>query len=267
MKRVVVVGLLTVGMMLTGCSNNVIANPIATSKATPAYLNKLVIPEPIPVPTQSIDTSKLVGFDTNASSAIAPAQVDIGNFHPGAIAEFDIIIHNGDGLKNKLLQITTDSAETVAAIPLNVVLANSGLLDIISIDSSLPGEHLEAVSYDASTKLLTIWGFTPSETRVVKITYKTISVFKAYYKAPSKTKSGFAMPSVFASEWVSFDNPEIQLRPMGNGKVKVILKMPKNSEATDKWEFWVAVTERGMGQGNQIATEIELCSRILVTMR
>ena len=266
MKRVVVVGFLSVGMMLTGCSNSVIANPIATSKATPAYLNKLVIPEPIPVPTQSIDTSKLVGFDTNASSAIAPAQVDIGNFYPGATAEFDIIIHNGDGLKNKLLQITTDSGETVAAIPLNVVLANSGLLDIQSIDSSLPGERLEATAYDTTTKLITIRGFAPSETRVVKITYKTISVFKAYYKAPSKTKAGFTT-NALATDWVSFDNPEIQLRPMENGKVKVILEMPKTAQAFDKWEFWVAVTERGMGQGNQIATEIELCSRILVTMR
>ena len=267
MKRVVVVGLLTVGLTLTGCSSYAIANPVATSKATPSAQNKLVIPEPVPVPTQTIDTSMLPGFDTNASTALAPSTVEVGNFYPGATAEFDIIIHNGDGLKSKLLQIETDIGETVAAIRLEVVLANSGLLDIQSIASSLAGERLEATAYDATTKLLTIRGFVPSAKRIVKITYKTISLFKAYYKEPSKTKAGFSYPSAVATEWVSFDTPEIQLRPMENGKVRVILTMPKQAVTADKWEFWVAVVERGMGQGNQIATEIELCSRIFVTMR
>ncbi len=278
MKRVVIVCLI-LGLTLTGCNKSIVTvkaddKPVIAGETTlpiPEVPNPVSLPLPVSQatkPATSLDATSMPGFSTNASSALAPAEVKIDNLYPGATAEFQILIHNGDGLKNKLLQITTDRDETVAAIPINVVLANSGLLDIISIESTLQGERLEAISYDASTKLLTIKGFKPLEKRIVKITYKTLSNFSYYYRYPDKTRSGFGTPPLLAETWVSSDKPELQLRPMENGVVTVSLKIPSDAKVTEKkWEFWVGVMERGAGQGAQISTEIELASRILVTMR
>lgn len=267
MKRVVLMCLI-LGLTLTSC-NPTSAKPIITGEATlPPFTSTMSTPIPVPAKeATSIRATDMPGFSISASSAIAPAQVDIGNLYPGATAEFQILIHNGDGLKNKLLQIKTDRDETVAAFPLTVVLANSGLLDIVSIESSIQ-EKLEAIAYDVSTKLLTIKGFKPLETRYVKITYKTISNFKSYYRLPDNTKTGFNSPPVLAGEWITFDKPELLLRPMENGSVTVSLKIPPDVKVdSQKWEFWVGVMERGVGQSAQISTEIELCSRIFVTMR
>jgi hypothetical protein len=278
--KIILTGFVVLGMMLTGC-NRVTVNPltITSEPRIPIPATKTVESGKPFVP---VNTDGMAGFNTNASSALAPAQVEIGNMYSGATAEFQIAIHNGDGLKNKILQITTDSNETFAAIPLTIVLSNSGLLDIISIDSQLlvrdvrrqwipdlvEKETLEAIAYDAPTQLLTIKGFKPLRTRYVKITYRTLSKFTYYYRYPDKTRVGFEYPPILADTWISFDKPSAQLRPMENGSVLVSLKIPADAKVSEKkWEFWIGMMESGVGQSSQISTEIELCSRILVTMR
>ena len=262
MKRLILI-LSVMGLTLTGCQQAIIVASTPTSK-----------PQPVPVQavvsetgTDGLNNPMPTDIVLGASSGISPGTVEIGNYYPGATAEWKMLIHNGDGIKAKLLQITTEPNETVADIPLRVVLANSGLLDIDKIESTLP-EHLEAVAYDAEKQSITIKGFTPNTTRTVKITYKTISQFKVYVKYPSKTKAGFSMPPLETDTWVEMDNSEILLRPLENGYVVCSLKVPKNVKIeSQKWEFWVGVTEQPYGASAQISTQIELCSRIFVTMR
>lgn len=256
-------------LMLTGCSkgNLVVADsvpPVTAEVPTPSNPS----PSPLPKSANLIAPSDMEGFETNASPAIAPASVEIGNFYPGATAEWQIIVHNGDGLKNKLLQITTEPSERVAAIPLKATLANNGLLDIIAITSTLDGEKLEAIAYDASTQLLTIKGFIPSAKRIVRITYKTISKFSVSYRQPSIFKEGYSSPPDGIESWVSFDTPALQLRPMENGVINVSLVIPPSTDVeAKKWLFWLGVIEEEVGASAKVVTQVELGQRILVTMR
>jgi len=280
LKRIIAI-MVVFTTSLTGCGTFG-AQPVIGN----APITTVPVASPLPVPqiaaANLVNISDMPGFDTNPSSAIAPATVDIGKYYPGATAEWQLIIHNGDGLKNKLLQITTEAGETVAAIPLKVVLANSGLLDIISIQSTIlkldtkgkyipdtdKVEHLEAVAYDNNNKLLTIKGFKPLEIRIVKITYKTISSFNIYYREPSTLKDDFDYPPAETGTWVSFDKPILLLRPMENGVITVSFTIPSDTKIDKgKWLFWIGVMEKELGESVQVATRVELCQRILVTMR
>lgn len=67
------IGLLLIGvLLLTGCT-----------QVTPAYVPPITLPVPNSTPPMD-------------RTWISPAKVQIGNFYPGARAEWDLTVHNGD---------------------------------------------------------------------------------------------------------------------------------------------------------------------------
>ena len=262
MKRVALV--LIAVLMLTGC-NPTVAQPIVTPSET-----TLKTPEPTPVSISATDSPGIVttqskegelppDYYSNAGLAIAPIPraITITNYELGANFEFPVYIHNGDGLLAKLIKIQTEPGETIAAIPINAVLANNGLLDIVSLQSSID-EKLEAIAYDSTTKLLTIRGFTPSVERILKVTYRTVSTYELKYNLPPKGKyhAGYTpMPIVFKS-FVELEKSIITLKPLESVIVKVKVTLPPNCKfPSNKLEFELLLEEVSTNSANMQMTK------------
>lgn len=262
MKRVVI-SLLIVGMLLTSCSSTPIkaeGTPVATGEAT--------LPSPVSNGSYNPPVSGAVTLDqlkmpdsfyTLASNSVGPGDILIRvtaeDLINGKVKEWPVYVHNGDGLQAKILRVETEFGETVATIPLNIVLANSGLLDIISIESTIlkdtngqlvpdtdRREHLEAIAYDATTRLLTIKGFEPSAIRYVKITYKTLSSYKIYYNLRGEGEKGYALGTSPVKDWFSLDHETVVLRPFETKTLTARLTIPPNTLIKGKYVFWVVAT-------------------------
>lgn len=265
---------------------------------------EVLVDRDIPIKTieDFYSTLSTLGDEKPIVTAYKDGSVTVGNLFPSATRtltikvsyltdgyfdgkqiDYPFTIHNGDGLKNKLLKITTSTNETVADIPLYVVLANNGLLDIVALDSlilkqdekgeyTIPDssrtEKLEAIAYNAVKQLLTIKGFTPDTTRIAKVTYRTVSEFTVKVIYPSKLRRGFDLPPMGFENWVTVSQPTIQLRPMENRNVIMTLIVPKGIKVDRaKWEFWLEVTERGISKAGEVTIPVAYSPRILVTMR
>jgi hypothetical protein len=186
---------------------------------------------------------------------ISPGKVEIGNFYPGATAEWEITIHNGDSVVDEIKSITTEKNETEADIPVNHEPAGlDGIVILSSID-----ETLTAVSTGKSS--IKIKGFTPDINRTVKITYPYMAEYQLTTRIPTDGVNIAGYES-----WIEIENPAPVLKPMESIKVLVSLKIPKNTELPDdleKWEFWVVAAEKG----STSLIQTELASRWLVEMR
>ena len=272
MKRVVIV-LLILGLMLTGC-NQAVAKPLPPGETT---LVPKLLPTPIsvPAPTETPVTAGLADlvmppdFYTNENRALGPDTVYIAvtQYELGGTFEWPIYIHNGDGMKAKLLEIETEPEEAIAAIPLTAVLANSGLLDIIAIESNLEGEHLEATAYDASTRLLTIKGFVPASKRLVRIVYKTISTYSVFWTLRAEGEKGYELADNQIEKWFSVDQPTITLRPMETKTVTARLTIPPKSDINVKEVvFWIAAIET-VSVKSRITTEVGNKQRVFLSFR
>lgn len=186
---------------------------------------------------------------------ISPGKVEIGNFYPGARAEWEITIHNGDSVVDEIKTITTEKDEIEADIPVNhQPVGLEGIVILSSID-----ETLTAVSVEKSS--IRIIGFIPDANRTVKITYP----YMAKYQLTTRIPTGSVDIPGYES-WVEIENPTPALKPLESIKVMVSLNIPKKAKLPDNlenWEFWVVAAE--MGSTNLIQTE--LASRWLVDMR
>jgi len=226
------------------------ATPTARSTSTPLLANPAYVPPMY-------------------SHWITPGKVSIGNYYPGATAEYNLTIHNGsDGRFTETLQVTTAPGETTADIPIKNELAFPIKFRDVRVKSSNPGEHLTVTNYllylKHLTKVLTITGFAPDATRILTIEYVRPTVFSVYFRIPSETTKEYDAATTEQQDWVIIADSTPVFLPLETRDILIRLQMPKQAILGSRsWEFWVAVAESG-AQGT---IQTELASRWLVTMR
>ena len=91
---------------------------------------------------------------------------------------------------------------------------------------------------------------------------KTV-VFNVSYRVPDNVAAGYEKAPVEAQDWVIVTDATPLISPKGTVDIMVTLAMPKGSDAPDRWEFWVSVSDSS--QTGTVRTE--LCVRWLVEMR
>ena len=201
-------------------------------------------------------------------------------YKPGTQVSWQMIVHNGDGLKTKLLQVTTDPNETVSDIPLDATLANNGMLDIVSLNSQMmlrgdngvlipdtsQKETLEIIAYNAETKQMTIKGFTPESIRILRVVYRTVSEFTLKTEIPDTMRSDcVAVPG--SEQWLSIEPKTLMLKPMENAVVDVTLVVPPGTDLPYRWSIGIRGTEKPLGETNAVSQNVSYLSEVVVTMR
>lgn len=91
----VVVLLFSFVLTITGCSVSEISSP--TPKPTHTNNNPTITPQP----TQP--TTEYPNEPPNSVTWISPGKVEVGNFYPGATADWTIRVHNGNGVSTDFL--------------------------------------------------------------------------------------------------------------------------------------------------------------------
>lgn len=210
------------------------------------------------------------GYYENPGIAIAPIprSIEIGNYELGADFTFNSYFHNGDGLRAKLIKVTTEPGESVAAIPIKATLANNGLLDIIALQSNLTSETLEAVSYDGNTNLFTIKGFLPDASRILKVIYKTTSTFSVEYSLPPKTQTGFSLAPPVFEKFVTFEKTTFFLKPLESIKFNVRVTIPPNWQPEQKYiEFEILVSEVATSSSGAVGVTRAIAQPVLINLK
>jgi len=195
---------------------------------------------------------------------ITPAMVEIGNFFPGAQAEWNIRVHNGNDAQtvSESWNVGTEPDETEVPLTLGWPLAGSDIAGV-SMTSDNPGDQLIPASYDAEAKVLTVSGFASDDSRTMTLTYDAWTEFTVYFRFPNRVKDGFAHPTEEVEDWVIIADMTPVLAPKETREIGVVVAMPDDAVApADHWEFWIAVLEEGQG-----TVQTEMCSRWLVSMR
>ena len=195
---------------------------------------------------------------------ISPGKVQIGNFYPGATAEWNIIVHNGYSPAETTYTVTTDVMDTEAYLPLLKTLKDRDTRNIISIVSSYSGDTLSVKEYNSVKNEIEVVGLQSGQKRTITVVYEhsSTSTYSIYYKEPSYVAEGYSMPPEDAKDWVIVADPSPVLAPFETKDILVSVVMPTGATAPSKWEFWIGVSESA---GSMVQTE--LCSRWQVTMR
>jgi hypothetical protein len=87
--------------------------------------------------------------------------------------------------------------------------------------------------------------------------------FSITYKVPSSVEEGFVVAPEAAEDWVIIADPTPVLEAKETREVLIVLVMPEDAEAPEKWEFRVSVKDAS--QTGMVQTE--LACRWLVTMK
>jgi len=252
MKRIILSGLVVVSLLLAGC---VSASPI--------------IPVPTPTKTETtktIEPSAIVDVETKMMNDtwISPAKIEIGNYYPGARAEWYIRVHNSNDETTQIEKksVGTFENETVVDISLKFPLADNDITKV-TVASDNNKDSLAVASYTPFDKVLKISGFAPSESRIISIVYKAWTEFKISYRIPDSTIKGYVKAPSQAQDWVIITDSTPVFRPKETKEILVVLQIPEDTNVVDKqWEFWTSVSEGGQG-----TVQTEMCTRWLVKMR
>jgi hypothetical protein len=86
--------------------------------------------------------------------------------------------------------------------------------------------------------------------------------FSVYYRVPDYVENTYAIAPAAAQDWVTITDNSPLLKPNEIKEIKVILKIPDKTLASENWEFWVGVKENTI----QSLTK-ELCCRWLINMK
>ena len=195
---------------------------------------------------------------------ITPAAVEIGNFFPGAQAEWSIRLHNGNdaSVQSQSFTVTTEPGETAGPIALACPLAGGAIEQVLSITSSDTTDILLPTAYLPETKELMVAGFAPDTSRIITILYEAWTEFSVYYRYPNRVREGFSYPTEEVETWVTVADASPVLAPKETRAVLIVVAMPEDAAPpAEEWEFWIAVLEEGQG-----AVQTEMCSRWFVTM-
>lgn len=151
----------------------------------------------------------------------SPATVDVGNFHPGARAEYYIKVHNDASEISEQKKVTTDNTDvpesdgTVSVnIPLNQQI-HGDIASVIAIQSSNPRDQLRAVSY--ANHALMVRGFQPLADRIISVKYVADAMFAVSYETTT----------IDVESMVSISDTSFTLGPHETKEILVAIDMPQ----------------------------------------
>ena len=194
---------------------------------------------------------------------ISPGVVNIGNFHPGARAEWPLTVHNGNEYITERKMVTTELSDTAVVIGLKFLLYGD-VKDISFTTDVGYKDHPIITNFDHNTNAIMIEGLASGVTRELDVTYKYYSIYSLAYKFPDRVKEGYSKPSLVVQDWIIIADNTPVLAPFETKEIMIALDMPSNAVfPSDKWAFWISVTD--VTQSGMVATE--MCSTWLVDMR
>lgn len=195
---------------------------------------------------------------------ISPGKVEVGNYYPGATAEWTMKVHNGSSERMETFKVTTEIGEDSITLPLKAKVWQEDINNI-SVVSDLESDLINVDSYDYGTDNLTISGMADDSVRIFTIEYIPESTpFSVNYRHPDNVDEGYAKPPDEAQDWVIIADTTPVLAPYETRDILVVLAMPQDAEVfAPKWEFWVSVKDTS--QTGFVA--VELACRWLVSMR
>jgi len=213
-----------------------------------------------PVPSALVDIeTKLIN-----NTWISPAKVEIGNYYPGARAEWTIRVHNSNEETTQIEKkiVGTEIGETSVDICLKYPLADNDITKV-TVTSDNNNDSLIVAGYAPVDKALNITGFAPDNSRIISIVYKAWTEFKIKFRQPDDTMDGYAKAPSGAQDWIIITDSTPVLCPKETKEILVVLQIPEGTNVPDKkWEFWTSVSEGGQG-----TLKTEMCTRWLVNMR
>lgn len=194
---------------------------------------------------------------------IIPAQVNIANFFGGARAEYMLQVHNGNDEteRSQAWMVGTEPEETTVPFTLDWPLA-AGDSTRVEVESDNRSDKLAPLSYDDDTRELVVEGFAPDQSRTMTLTYPAWTEFAVYYRYPNRVAEGYNYPGDETEEWVIIADATPVLAPKETRDILIAVELPEGAVTPDRWEFWIAVMEKGQG-----SVQTEMCSRWLVSMR
>lgn len=256
-----------IGLAIAGlsCSTGQTGPATQTVTQTPASGgdNPLtVVAQPEVSPTKVVKLNEYI--PPVDQSWLSPGKVEIGNFHSGARAEWNITVHNGNEYTTESKMVVTGENETEADIPVNQMVFGDGIGTRLISDNSKDGLELVEVCLDK--KALRISGFNPDDKRTLTITYKYYALFNIGPKIPEKAMVGFVKAPIETQDWIIITKPKIVMAPYETREIPISIEMPediKDGSFPPNWEFWISVIDASQ----KGVVNIELCSRWLIKMR
>ena len=194
---------------------------------------------------------------------IIPAQVNIANFFAGARAEYSLQVHNGNDEveRSQAWMVGTEPEETTVPFTLDWPLA-AGDRTKVTVQSDNGDDNLTPLSYDDETREIVIEGFAPDQARTMTLSYPAWTEFAVYYRYPNRVAEGYSYPDDKTDDWVIIADATPVLAPKETRDILIAVELPEGTVTPDRWEFWIAVMEKGQG-----SVQTEMCSRWLVSMR
>ena len=225
----------------------------------------------VPPTDQNSDINgQAVGEPPETRTWISPGKVQIGNFYPGATAEWPVTIHYGPTETDYFTSITAEGQTDDFAVLSRPLYQDSpdsvqALECLDDTDSPKLNDSPVAVSYDAETQTLIIDGLAPDDNRtlVIRYSYDLPATFAVYYEPSHNRTDGYEMAPDEAQDWIVIAEPTPVLMPFETREIMVSISLPPDATVPDQWEFLIAMVNKS--EGGNIA--IEMCSRWMISMR
>ena len=195
---------------------------------------------------------------------VSPAEVKIGNFYPGARAEWMLRLHNGNGAspQTEMKSVMTGLDETTVELQLKKPLADASI-SAAAITSDNRKDILVITAYNPVTQSLAVAGFAPDAKRVVTITYQAWTAFFVDYMVSDTARPGAALAPKAAADWVIIEDSTPVLAPKETREIMIALDIPAAATVPYKvWEFWTVA-----GETSNAAIQTQMATRWLVNMR
>lgn len=177
-----------------------------------------------------------------------PATITVTNFHPNARAEYVIKIHNDDSIVTEQKRVITEQSDIPDAdgfitvpIPLNQYLHASDVTSVLATTSNNASDQLRVVSYDNTTRTLTVRGFVPLADRIIALTYVADSPFAIEYETVD----------LDVKTLVSISDPHPILAPHETKEILIAIDMPADYAISVKQFSFRILTGRAVAsKGN-----------------
>ena len=136
---------------------------------------------------------------------ISPGKVNVGNFYPGARAEWYIQIHNGsDGKRSEQKEITTEVGETRGSVPIKgIPVSNEG--SAFTVTGNLTFKPLV---YSEEGMTLQIGGFKPGMRLIIFVGYTTATQHYKEWVGTVAINAGETTTAIHLKEKPLYPAPE-----------------------------------------------------------
>lgn len=168
---------------------------------------------------------------------ISPGKVAVGNFYPGARAEWIIQVHNGNDSATESRLVTTGSGESSVTILLNSPLLSND--SIVEVRSSLVKDQPKAVSCNLLGNTVLVDGLVGNSQRTLVVTYRCCAPFVVSYRYPDHVGEGYVKPTSVVQDWVIVAETTPILAPQETRDILITLEMPELELLNDaEVQFW-----------------------------